>query len=920
MSLRFLSCVLLCSSIVLPSAMAASLPIPAADQPRRLSEALFQAGYSWPAVQGHAQWRRQSNLAAQQGEKLALAQLLREQSQFLPVRDRVETFVVWWLAQPVTGAEWVPETDPNKLTVRPELDPWLAVDDTVSIVPLQASVAVLDGLGEPCAVAFLPRATVRDYLAACKIESGVEAVQIVSPGQLPRRIETAAWNADDEALAMPGSWIILPPQMLTAPDQEAFVRAIATLGPFQAAAAQVPELLALPARELVPTSGDWGGVGLLQMPTARSRVAGSVAATFSLVQPYARYNIMLQPLDWLEVGFRYTDVRNRPYGPLAGSQTYKDKSIDVKFRLSQETETLPQLALGLRDIGGTGFFAGEYLVASKRQNDFDFSLGLGWGNLATRGHFSNPLSLLLSDSFDDRDTDFTPGAANTDYFKGPTSLFGGVEWHLRDRPVTLKLEYDANSYQQEILGQRFDVAFPFNFGATYRWGKHVEAQAALERGNTFSLGFTLHGDLSKLASEKTSDARPLTIDYGRPKNRQGNWAEIADSIRAQTGAEVLAIRKTTDEVKVTLTQPNALYVASRFERAGRVLHATMDDQVRWFNLDVENSGLPVTRVVVDREALALRATTWTPVDEREPVLAMEIPMPPNPAEEVVFQQGPSVGGYRLGLDYGQTIGGPDGFILFQVDAVASGRFNFSSDTWLYGALRARLYDNYDDFKYDADSGLPRVRTDIRSYLTESPIQLTNLQLTKVRDIGDDMFVMFYGGYLERMFAGVGVEWMLRPQGSSVALGVDINRVQQRNFDGGFGLRDYSVTTGHASVYLDTGIQDILAVLKVGRYLAGDIGLTGDLSRVFRNGVTMGGYATLTSASKAEFGEGRFTKGLYVSIPFDALFERSARNASSFNWTPLTRDGGAILSRAFGLYGLTDLRHPRTLGLMSAEIE
>ena len=921
MNLRFLSWAMLCGSLALEPVLAADLPDSTVSQPRRLSDALFQAGYTWPAIQGHALWLRQSNLAAQQIEKQALVQLLQEQSRRSPMHEGVSAFVSWWLAQPVTGAEWVPETDPSQLVLHPELDPWLAAADTVHIVPLPVSIAVLDGLGAPCSVAFLPRATVRDYLAACLPGRSVDTVQIVNPGQQPRRLDVAAWNADDEMLAMPGAWIILSPPVLTSVDQDALVQAIATLGPFQEAASRVPALLALDGKDMDPTSSDWGAVGLLQTPTARFRDAGSVSATFSHVRPYSRYNIMLQPFDWLEAGFRYTDVSNRQYGPdsLSGSQTYKDKSIDVKFRLSQETATMPQLALGLRDIGGTGFFASEYVVASKRREEFDFSLGLAWGNLASRGHFSNPFSFLLSDSFDQREVSEIPGATSVNYFKGPTSLLGGVEWHLRDRPLILKLEYDANSYQQEILGNRFDVAFPFNVGATYRWGNNIEAQAALERGNTLSLGFTLHGNLSRLQSAKTADAPSLAIQQDRPRERQDSWTSIAGRIQAQTGSEVLEIRKAADEVKVTLSPPSALYVASRFERAGRVLHDSMDDKVRWFDFKVENVGLPVTQVVVDRDALATRATTWTPVREREPVLSAESPMPATPADELVYQKNPSPAGYQLGVDYSQILGGPNGFLLFQVDAVASGRLSFSRDTWLYGALRGRLYDNYDDFKYDSKSGtLPRVRTDIRRYLTESPIQLANLQLTHVRDLGDDMFVMFYGGYLERMFAGVGAEWLLRPQGSPVAIGVDINRVRQRDFEEGFGLRDYTVTTGHASLYLDTGIQDILAVFKVGRYLAGDVGLTADFSRIFRNGVNMGAYATITSASKQEYGEGSFTKGIYVNVPFDALFDSSARNVSAFNWSPLTRDGGALLNRAAGLYGLLDLRHPRTLGLMSAE--
>lgn len=910
----------LCAGLVMVQPVFADAFSEAVPAQRRLSEALSRSGYVWPSVQGHVQWRREANLSRQQAEKQALMTLLHERSRFLPRHEGVDAFLGWWERQPVTGAEWIPETDPAVLALHPELDPWMAPGDEVRISPLASAVAVINGTGTPCAAAFLPRATLRDYVAACADQADHDAVWVINPGQRPQRVEIAAWNADDDGLIVPGAWVVSPPALLDASDQEALINALATLGPFREPAVRVPELVSPPARELVPTSSDFGGVGLLQMPTARFHEAGHVAATFSHIGPYNRYNVMLQPLDWLEAGFRYTDILNRPYGlpNFSGSQSYKDKSIDVKFRLSPETADMPQLALGWRDIGGTSFFGSEYLVASKRRENIDFTLGLGWGNMASRGTLPNPLSFLLSDSYDRRDTKFTPGAVNNSYFKGPTNLFGGVEWHSLDRPMTLKLEYDANSYQKEALGNRFNVTLPLNMGVVYRFGQNVEAQAALERGNTLSLGLTYHGDLSRLGTEKTRDPAPLTIVRERPAQQQGSWEDIARGIQAQAGTEVLEIRRSPQELHVTMAAPNSMYAASRFERAGRVLHARTDDQIRWFDFKVESLGLPVTQVVVDRDALAQRATTWTPAEERPPVMTAETPVPPAPDAEVVYRKDPSPASYRLGLDYGQTLGGPDGFVLFQVDAVASGRFNFNRDTWLYGSARGRLYDNYGDFKFDAPSGLPRVRTDTRRYLTESPVQMTNLQISHVRDIGDDMFMMFYGGYLERMFAGLGAEWMLRPQGSPVALGVDLNRVRQRDFDEGFGLRKYAVTTGHASVYLDTGIQDILAVFKVGRYLAGDIGVTTDFSRIFRNGVVMGAYATMTSATRAEYGEGSFTKGMYVTVPFDALFDSSSRSSNTFNWTPLTRDGGAILARPFGLYGLTDMRQPRTLGLMAPQ--
>ncbi len=106
------------------------------------------------------------------------------------------------------------------------------------------------------------------------------------------------------------------------------------------------------------------------------------------------HSASVQLFPWLETTLRYTDVRTRQYSSVeafSGDQTYKDKAFDLKLRLWEESYWLPQVAIGARDIGGTGLFDAEYLVASKAWGPFDFTLGLGWGYLGTSGNVKNPL-------------------------------------------------------------------------------------------------------------------------------------------------------------------------------------------------------------------------------------------------------------------------------------------------------------------------------------------------------------------------------------------------------------------------------------------------------------------------------------------------------------------------------------------------
>jgi membrane-associated phospholipid phosphatase len=125
-----------------------------------------------------------------------------------------------------------------------------------------------------------------------------------------------------------------------------------------------------------------------------------------------------------------------------------------------------------------------------------------------------------------------------------------------------------------------------------------------------------------------------------------------------------------------------------------------------------------------------------------------------------------------------------------------------------------------------------------------------------------------------------------------------------------------VTTGHATAYWDTGWNDLQVKLQMGQYLAGDVGATLDLRRVFANGTTIGAWATKTNISAEQFGEGSFDKGIYVSIPFDLLLLKSSASVAKATWTPLLRDGGARLNRSVALFDLTSQRDPRARSFTS----
>jgi len=66
--------------------------------------------------------------------------------------------------------------------------------------------------------------------------------------------------------------------------------------------------------------------------------------------------------------------------------------------------------------------------------------------------------------------------------------------------------------------------------------------------------------------------------------------------------------------------------------------------------------------------------------------------------------------------------------------------------------------------------------------------------------------------------------------------------------------------------------------------------------------------TLETAYLSWF-EGSFTKGFYISIPFDLFSFTSAKGRGRIPWIPIGRDGGQMLNRPILLKNLTELRSP-----------
>lgn len=661
-----------------------------------------------------------------------------------------------------------------------------------------------------------------------------------------------------------------------------------------------------------PSQSDFGGVGLLQTPTARMSREGELSFNYRDNNQYRFYSGSIQLFPWLETTLRYTDVRTRKYSSVeafSGNQTYKDKAFDVKLRLWQEGYWLPEISLGARDIGGTGLFDGEYLVASKAWGPFDFSLGIGWGYLGTSGNIKNPLC-SYDEKYCTRDTSYKQ-AGSTDtsqMFRGPTALFGGVEYQTPWNPLRLKLEYEGNNYQQDYAGklpQRSKV----NVGAIYRITDWADINLSYERGNTWMFGFTLRNNFN--------DLRPAYSDAPRPKYQPQpqdailQHAVVANQLtllKYNAGFADPQIQVKGDTLYVTGQQVKYRNTQEGIERANRIIMNDLPDGIRTIRVTENSLNMPIVTTETDVASLKRHLEGEPLGQDTELVQKRVTPIVPDSTEQGWYIDKSSFD-FHIDPVLNQSFGGPESFYMYQVGVMATADWWWTDHLLTTGSLFANVANNYDKFSYtSSDSALPRVRTRVREYV-QNDYYVNNMQANYMHYLGNNFYGQVYAGYLETMFGGAGAEVLWRPVDSHWAFGIDGNYVKQRDWRSPQDMMkftDYSVKTGHFTAYWTPWFaDDVLIKASVGQYLAGDKGVTLDVSKHFDSGVVIGAYATKTNVSAAQYGEGQFTKGVYISVPLDLFTTGPTRSRAAVGWTPLTRDGGQKLGRKFELYDMTN---------------
>ena len=614
------------------------------------------------------------------------------------------------------------------------------------------------------------------------------------------------------------------------------------------------------------------------MPTARFYDEASHGITLYDGTPDQKITLTSSPYNWLEASFFYTNIQGVRYcrgtnDGLGCDQDYKDKGFNFKFRIKEEG-VLPAIAIGINDIAGTGFYSSEYIVGSYGINNLDFHFGLSWGSLnGSRHSFKNPLG-FLSEQFYNRPTQFEDSGGQfqaSRYFSGEkASPFLGVSYVL-NKKLSIKFETDNTVTQEQKsdwieLGQiGYEKAdSDYSFGLDYAINKNFTIGLANERNNYFSLRFIYKNN-------PQDDQKKYQYEPAEVKNNWSKYTKLRANLE-NNGIGVNKIIETSDAIGIELTQfshPN-LNVIEEIISIAKLESGIKKDikkDLRIANLqalsEYDKAFEANAKLIYERKR-DRRFNTDTKLTLR-PFLA---------SREEFFK----------------------GAILLENNSeyIIKDNFFFSSN------LKYSLADNFDDLTLPPVDTYPaQVRSDIKDYLKnfDQGVIIGRAQFDYHLSPKKNNHIMLSAGILEEMFSGFGFEYLYFEEKSNFAFGVEVFDVVKRDYKMQFGTLDYKNTTGSINFYYrNYNIIPFDAKISYGEYLAGDEGITFELSRSFLNGTEFGVFATFTDVTSEQFGEGSFDKGIFFNIPVYGNF-------INYSWRPLTKDPGAKLNRKNSLHDL-----------------
>jgi len=644
------------------------------------------------------------------------------------------------------------------------------------------------------------------------------------------------------------------------------------------------------------------------MPDARFNPDGTLRFGMAYARPFFDLSANATLLPWLETNLAVTRINGvlpfptevRGFGPSYGA--YKDKNAGFKLRLLAEEGWQPSVAVGVQDPFGTSLFAKQFVAATKTVGDAQ--LTLGYGRQMIDGAFG--------------------GIRYSPSWLGSWSLVS---------------EYDATTYKDFPFADEAHVGGRtrgFSNAIEYRLG-WMTASFSNQRGVAGASAYLSIPLEQKDWIPKFAEPEPYAKVIPRPTLAQ--WEEDPDyrkrlyeALFRQDFKDVRIRLEPGARLSLTLTNSRISQMSRAVGRAARTALLLAPLETTEIRITYTTGGLPVATYEFSdlrklnryfnglltrselAESVAIRYADPSSYAEKEKADLMAALEEPTEAKVLYGDEGnfisfksqdAGLNVFRVKPTLSSYINGPQ---VFQYNISILGTYDreLAERLFLNSGVNYVLYENISDAVGVNTSTLPHVRSDFGQYAGGSRLKLDHLLLNRVYQPSERTYARLTGGYLEQMYGGVGGQWLYVERGAPWAFDLSVDAVKQRDFDGRFDFRDYQTVTALAAIHYRLPYQSTVTV-RTGRFLARDYGGRIEVKRRFRIGMELGAWYTVTNAVDTGVtpGTNYRDKGVFVSIPFEAMLPADTRVTTGFSLAPWTRDPGQMVNSPVDLYQMIE---------------
>lgn len=648
-----------------------------------------------------------------------------------------------------------------------------------------------------------------------------------------------------------------------------------------------------------------GPLGLNTVPSARMDKSGTLRLGVSTLDPYIHSTLGVQLADPLYISLRQTaeisDLFSAPKRLYPG--------LDFKLRILKESQSRPALAIGLQSAIGHTRMAGEYIVASKRTGNFDFTAGIGWGRFGSAGHFKNPLKSLHSHFGGRRTLDGENPSGPQNWFTGDKiGLFGGVEYFTPLEGLSLKFDAGADRYEAEKAALSYDAPAPWSLGLAYKPVPWADFSLGLQGTDKIMGRVSLQG----LAQNwRSPEARPRAQTPLRPFR-----TELALPERME--------RSASNDGMVLYGAHHDLHSAQTYLQINP--HRSTPRQLGEASIHMANHAGPAiesldiipTRLGLQGPSVHLMRTDFEHALGRKEGSAEEIwhnaafntqTKTPLSRPNRFAQRWAGLKNYNLILDNQMSLAEEDHGILYRTALIAEGTMPDMFgivDTGI--GLRWNIADNLGNITALRPRAFLPVRSDVDLF-AQRGLAVDTLYSAFTHSFRPDLHLSLIGGYLEEMYGGLGGEVLYRPFGPRWAFGAESWLALKRDplVPLNLGFNGDHVLTSHINGWYDIPGMGVTIKGSAGRYLAGDTGASLRLSRNFKNGVMLEGFVSVSNQGDFDLfgGSTHAEHGIRLSLPLGGYKYMPSGASIRLRAEPFGRDSAQRLQNPLPLYELTE---------------